>query len=48
MLPASAVTAELTYGVVRSMPETESARPDAIERRDVLGGLIHEYHARAA
>jgi putative transposase len=34
--------------VLRSMPETESARPDAIDRRDFPGGLIHEYHARAA
>jgi len=29
-------------------PGAEPARPEAIERRDVLGGLIHEYHARAA
>jgi putative transposase len=29
-------------------PGPEPARPKAIERRDVLGGLIHEYHARAA
>jgi putative transposase len=32
----------------RSIPETEATRPDAIERRDVLAGLIHEYHGRAA
>jgi putative transposase len=24
------------------------ARPEAIRRRDVLGGLVNEYHARAA
>jgi putative transposase len=29
-------------------PGIEPARPEAIERRDILGGLIHEYHARAA
>ena len=28
--------------------KTESLRPETIARRDVLGGLIHEYHARAA
>ena len=32
----------------RPIRKTESLRPETIERRDVLGGLIHEYHARAA
>ena len=32
----------------RSIPEMELARPGAISRRDVLGGLLHEYRTRAA
>jgi putative transposase len=31
----------------RSRP-ADSPEPDAIERTDLLGGLIHEYHAIAA
>jgi hypothetical protein len=30
------------------MPGPELARPEAITRREILGGLIHEYHARSA
>ena len=32
----------------RPIRKTESLRPETIAPRDVLGGLIHEYHARAA
>ena len=39
--------------VVRTMPGGPIrgpglARPEAAQRRKILGGLIHEYHARAA
>jgi transposase InsO family protein len=34
--------------VGRLTPGPGSARPEAIERREILGGLIHEYHARVA
>jgi transposase InsO family protein len=30
------------------IPGPGPARPEAIKRREILGGLIHEYHARAA
>ena len=32
----------------RPIPIPEAAQPEAIGRRAILGGLIHEYHARAA
>ncbi len=34
--------------VGRSIPTPGPPRPKATERREILGGLIHEYHARAA
>jgi transposase InsO family protein len=34
--------------VGRPIPSAGPARPEAIKRREILGGLIHEYHARAA
>jgi hypothetical protein len=34
--------------VGRPIPRPGPARPEAIKRREILGGLIHEYHARAA
>ncbi len=34
--------------VGRPIPGPGPARPEAIKRREILGGLIHEYHARAA
>jgi transposase InsO family protein len=30
------------------IPAPGPARPEAAQRREILGGLIHEYHARAA
>jgi hypothetical protein len=30
------------------IPGPGPVRPEAIKRREILGGLIHEYHARAA
>ena len=32
----------------RELPEARGSPPPAIARRDILGGLIHEYHAYAA
>jgi putative transposase len=32
----------------RPTPGPEPSQPQAIEREEILGGLIHEYHARAA
>jgi putative transposase len=34
--------------VGRPIPGPGPARPEAIKRREILGGLIREYHARAA
>jgi len=36
------------HDVYRPIPSPGPARPEAIRRREILGGLIHEYHARAA
>ncbi|HEY3022676.1 MAG TPA: integrase core domain-containing protein [Actinomycetota bacterium] len=36
------------HDVGRAIPGPGPARPEAIKRREILGGLIHEYHARAA
>ena len=36
------------HDVGRPIPGPGPARPEAIKRREILGGLIHEYHARAA
>jgi transposase InsO family protein len=36
------------HDVGRPTPGPGPARPEAIKRREILGGLIHEYHARAA
>ena len=36
------------HDVGRPIPGPGPARADAITRRKILGGLIHEYHARAA
>lgn len=36
------------HDIGRSIAGPGPARPDAILRREILGGLIHEYHARAA
>ena len=36
------------HDVGRSIPGPGPARPEAIKRREILGGVIHEYHARAA
>jgi hypothetical protein len=29
-------------------PRPGPARPEAIKRQEILGGLIHEYHSRVA
>ncbi len=34
--------------VARPIPGPGPARPEATRRREILGGVIHEYHARAA
>jgi transposase InsO family protein len=34
--------------VGRPIPGPGPAPPEGIKRRDILGGLIHEYHARVA
>jgi putative transposase len=36
------------HDVGRPIPGPGPARPEAIKRREILSGLIHEYHARAA
>jgi hypothetical protein len=36
------------HNVGGRIPGPRPARPEAIKRREILGGLIHEYHARAA
>ncbi len=36
------------HDVGRPIPGPGPARPRATQRREILGGLIHEYHARAA
>jgi putative transposase len=36
------------FDVCRPIPGPGPARPEAIKRREILGGLIREYHARAA
>jgi hypothetical protein len=36
------------HDVYRPIPGPGPARPEAITRREILCGLIHEYHARAA
>ncbi len=36
------------HDVGRLVPGPGPARPEAIKRHEILGGLIHEYHARAA
>jgi hypothetical protein len=36
------------HDVGRPIPGPGPARPETITRREILGGLIHEYHARAA
>ncbi len=36
------------HDVGRPIPGPGPARPEAAQRREILGGLIHEYHARAA
>ena len=36
------------HDVGRPIPGPGPARPEAIKRREILGGLIREYHARAA
>ncbi|HZD02420.1 MAG TPA: integrase core domain-containing protein [Actinomycetes bacterium] len=36
------------HDVHRPLPGPGAAPPEAITRREILGGLIHEYHARAA
>jgi len=36
------------YDVGGPIPAPGPARPEAAQRREILGGLIHEYHARAA
>jgi hypothetical protein len=36
------------HDVHRPVAGSRRAQPEAIERREILGGLIHEYHARAA
>ncbi len=36
------------HDVYRPIPGPAPARPEAITRREILCGLIHEYHARAA
>ena len=36
------------HDVYRPLPGPGAAPPEAITRREILGGLIHEYHARAA
>lgn len=36
------------HDVGEPIPGPGPARPEAIERREILGGLIHEHHARAA
>jgi putative transposase len=36
------------HDVGRPIPSPEPARPEAIKRRQILSGLIYEYHARAA
>ena len=36
------------HEVVGPIPAAGPARPEAAPRREIIGGLIHEYHARAA
>jgi hypothetical protein len=36
------------HDVYRPIPDPRPARPETIKHRGILGGLIHEYHARAA
>jgi putative transposase len=36
------------HDIGRPIPGPRPARPGAITRREILGGLIHEYHARVA
>ena len=36
------------HDVGRPIPGPGPARPEETQRREILGGLIHEYHARAA
>jgi putative transposase len=35
------------FDVCRPIPSAGPARPEAMKRREILGGLIREYHARA-
>jgi putative transposase len=36
------------HEVKRPIQDKGPARPESVQRREILGGLIHEYHARAA
>jgi hypothetical protein len=46
--PHRALNLRRPRDVGRPIPGPERARPEETQRRAILGGLIHEYHARAA